>query len=83
MVPIQNGFQIPAFPDTRGTMQDRLVYPTLFNMVVDNVIITWLAMTVADHRVAHDGLEETAGRCLVLFYAEEGRRKHPPPDGAL
>ena len=53
-------------------MQDGLVYPTFFNMVVDNVIITWLAITVVDHRVAHDGLEETVERCLVLFYDEDG-----------
>ena len=37
---------------------------TLFNMVVDNVIKTCMNMTVEDKKVAHDGLEETVGRCL-------------------
>ena len=45
-------------------MQGGLVYPTLFNVVVDNVIITWMAMTVEDQRVAQDGLGETVGRCV-------------------
>ena len=55
----QNGFHGPAFPATRGTMQGGLMYLTLFNMVVDNVIRTWMEMTVEDQRVAHDGLVET------------------------
>ena len=37
--------------------------------MVDNVIRTWLAMTVEDQRVAHDGMGDTVGRCLGLFYA--------------
>ena len=41
---------------------------TLFNVVVDHVIKTWLDMTVEDQRVYHDGLVETVGRCLVVFY---------------
>ena len=40
-------------------------------MVVDNVIITWLDMTVEDQRVAHDGLGETDGRFLKVFYAND------------
>ena len=46
MVPIQNGFNGPSFTTTRGTTQGGLIYLTLFNVVVDNVIRTWLAMTV-------------------------------------
>ena len=65
----QNGFHGPAFPATRGTMQGGIFSPTLFNVLVDNIIRTWLVMTVEDHRVAHDILEETVGRCLGLFYA--------------
>ena len=34
------------FTTTRGTMQDGLVSPTLFNVVVENIIKTWLTMTV-------------------------------------
>ena len=56
VVPKQNGFHGPAFPATRGTTQGGLVSLTLFNVVVDNVIRTWLAMTVEDQRVDQDGL---------------------------
>ena len=34
----------------------------MFNVVVDNVIRNWLAMTVEYQGVAHDGLGETIGR---------------------
>ena len=45
--------------------------PTLFNMVVDNVIRTWMAMTVEDQRVAYYGLGETIGWCLGVFNSED------------
>ena len=44
----------------------------LFNVVVDNIIRTCMAMTVEDQRVAHDGLGETVGRCLGVFYTKDG-----------
>ena len=50
----------------------RLVSLTLFNVVVDNVIRTWLAMRVEDQRVAHDSMVETVGRCLGVFYDNNG-----------
>ena len=72
VVPRQNGFHRLAFPVTRGTTQDGLVYLMLFNMVVDNTRITWLDMMVEDYMVAQDGLEETVGRCLGFLYADDG-----------
>ena len=72
MVPSQNAFHRPAFPTTRGTTQGGLVSPTLFTMVVDNVIRTWLAMMVEDQQVDQDGLVETVGRCVGVFYADDG-----------
>ena len=62
VVPRQNGLRGPAFPATRGTMQGGLVSLTLFNVVIDNVIRSWLSMTVECPRVDHDGLGETVGR---------------------
>ena len=62
MVSRQNVFHGPAFPATRGTTQGGLLSLTIFNVVVDNVIRTWLAMTVEDQRVDHYGLLETNGR---------------------
>ena len=72
MVPRQNGFHGPAFPTTRGTMQGGLLSLTIFNVLVDNFIRTRLVMTVEDQRVAHDGLGETVGRCLGVFYSDDG-----------
>ena len=46
VVPMQNGFHRPTFPPTRGKMQVGLVSLTLFNVVVDNFIRTWLDMTL-------------------------------------
>ena len=71
-VPRQNGFHRLASPDTRGMTQGGIVYQKLFNVVVDNVIRTWLAMMVEDQRVAHEGLGETVGQCLGVFYANYG-----------
>ena len=53
-------------------MQGSLVYTTLFNVVVDNVIRTWLEKTVEDQRVAHNGMGEAVGRCLGVFYSDDG-----------
>ena len=48
------------------------MYLMLFNMMVNNVIRTWLDMVVEDQRVAHDGLGETVGRCLGVFCDNDG-----------
>ena len=61
-------------------MQRGLVSPTLFNLVVDNVIWTWLAMTVEDHRVAHNGLGDVFGRCLGVFYTNDSMIGSREPD---
>ena len=37
-------------------------------------------MTVEDQRVAHDGLEETVGRCLGVFYADDDMVGSREPD---
>ena len=52
--------------------QGGLVSPTLFNIVVENLIPTLLAMTVDDHRVAHNRMVEAIGRSLGVFYANVG-----------
>ena len=72
VVLVHNCFHGPTLPATRGTTKVGLVSPMLFNAVVDNVIRSWLAMKVDDHRVAHDGLGETVGRYLGVFYDEDG-----------
>ena len=63
------GFHRPAFPATRGTTQGGLVSSTMFNVVVDNIIRTWLSMTVEYQSMDHNRLVETIGCCVVVFYA--------------
>ena len=38
---------------------------------MENVIQTWLAMTVEDHRMAHNGMGKAVGRFLGVFYADD------------
>ena len=40
-------------------------------MGVENIIRIWLAKTVEDQRVTHDGLGETVRRCLKVLYADD------------
>ena len=72
VVPICNGSHIPVLPDIMGTKQGALIYLTLFNVVVNNFIGTWLSMTVEDQSVDHDGLGETIGWFLGGLYANDG-----------
>ena len=72
VMPRHNGFHGPTFLTKRGTMQGGLVSKTIFNVLVENFIRIWLAMTVDDQRVDHNGMGETSGRCLGVFYANEG-----------
>ena len=44
--------------------------PTLFNLIVDNVVRKCLALTVEDQLVSKEGLGLALGRCLGLFYAK-------------
>ena len=72
VVPRKNGFHGTAFPATRVTTQGGLVSPMLFNVVADNFIRTWMAMMVEDQRMEHEDPGETIGRCLGVFYADNG-----------
>ena len=49
--------------------QGVLISPTLFSVVVNNVVRTWLTMTVEDQVVAQERLGLNVGRCLVVLYA--------------
>ena len=41
-------------------------------MIFDNVVRNWLALTVEDKLVDHEGLGFVVGRCLGPFYADDG-----------
>ena len=55
-VPIHSRYHGAAFSATQGMKQGGLISPILFNVFMDNIIQTWLAMTLGDQRVAHNGL---------------------------
>ena len=42
----QNGYHGPNFKAAQGKTQGGIISPNLFNMVVYNVVRTWLAVTV-------------------------------------
>ena len=52
----------------------------LFNVVMENGIRTWLAMTVEDQRVAHDVFGASVRRCLVVLYADDSMVGSRYPD---
>ena len=66
----KNGYHVLHFKSTQGTTQGRLISPTLFNLIVNNVVRNWITMTVDDQLVTHEESVIAVGRCLVLFYAE-------------
>ena len=68
----QKGYQIPHFKVIWGTTQGGIISPTLIDLIVNNVVIYWLALTVEDQLVAHKGLGLAIGRCLRLFYSDDG-----------
>ena len=51
--------------------QGDLVSPTLFNVIKDNVIQEWLALTVEDKRADLDGVGENVNICLGVFHAND------------
>ena len=57
---------------TWETMQGGLISPTIFKLVVDNVVWTWLAMTVKYQTMAQEILGLNVGRFLVVFYTDNG-----------
>eukprot|EP00978_Attheya_sp_CCMP212_P045223 scaffold338211_cov31-Attheya_sp.AAC.1 len=46
--------------------------PTIFNIVVDAVVMQWWLSQVCINAVAMDGLEYKVGEKCVLFYADDG-----------
>ena len=68
----QNGYRGPNFNANMGTTQVGLILPTLFSLIVDNVVRNWLVMMLEDQLVAHKGLGLEVGGCMGLFYADNG-----------
>ena len=49
----QNGYHGTHFKETRGTTQGRLISPTLFYLIVNNVVSNWIAMMLEEQQVTH------------------------------
>ena len=66
----QNGYHGHNFRATHSTTQGGIELPTLFKLAVDSVVCHWLFLTVEDGSVIEDGLVQTVGWRLGVFYAE-------------
>ena len=53
VVTCQNGYHGLHFKATQGATQGRLISPTLFNLIIYNVVSNWLALTVEDQLVMY------------------------------
>ena len=66
----KNAYEVPHFQATRVKIQGGLIFPTLFNTILDNVVRNWLALMLKDEMVAREGLGLAVGRRLGIFYAD-------------
>ena len=72
VVNFQNGYHGPHFNGTRRNSQDRIISPTLFKLIFENMVQNCLALKVEDSLVAQELLGHVVGRYLGLFYSEGG-----------
>ena len=68
----QKGYHGPHFKENKGINQGRIILPTLFNLIVDNVVRKFLALMVEDQLIAQEGLVLVVGRFLELFHNKNG-----------
>ena len=71
-VTCQNRHHSPHFKETRGTTHRGLIPSTLFNLIVNTVVRTCLAMKVEGKQVTQKGMELMVGKCLELIYSDDG-----------
>ena len=64
----KNGCHDTQFRATRRTTQGGLILPTLFNVLIYNVVRHWLSMTVEYDTVIHNGLGRDLGQSVGVFY---------------
>ena len=68
----KNGYHGPHFRATSVTIQGGLTSPSLFNILVDNVVRNCLSMKVEDEAVINDGLGHAVGQIMGVFYTYDG-----------
>ena len=62
-----------TFVPYRGAIKGGIVFPTLFNVLVDAVVRKWLADVMEDMTAANTGLQgDNVGHLSSLFYADDG-----------
>ena len=81
MVTRQNGYRGPNFRSTRGTKQEGLTSPKLFNMAVESVVSNCLSPKVEDKAVIQDGLGHVIVRILGVSYEGDGLLGSRDPEG--
>ena len=57
---------------TKGKSKGGLVSPTLFYVVVNIMVCHWLSLTVEENYATHKGLALSLGRCMGVFFDDEG-----------
>jgi len=68
----QGGFYRDPFRATcGGVTQGNIIFPTIFNVVVDAIVQYWLSLVIDDSSEV-DGLGMMVQEWLVLFYVDDG-----------
>ena len=68
----QNRYHGPNFMATWGETQVGLISLNLFNAVLDNVVQTWMVMTIEYQAMVQEILELYVGRDQGVFYSDNG-----------
>ncbi len=69
----QSGFYGPLFTASRGGTQGSLVFPEIFNIMIDNIVRHWLTLVIGPERhYQREGLGDTVATKLAAFYADDG-----------
>ena len=63
----------------QGVTQGGLLFPTIFNMVVDAVIQYWMVVVVVGKELGTEGFGKSVQMLDTLFYADGGLLTSPRP----
>ena len=71
MVARSGGYYREAFKGTRGVIQGDPLSPTIFNVVVDVVVLYWVTLVMAEAE-KQGGRGNKVRHQTALFYADDG-----------
>ena len=72
VVRIHTRYHSPNFIAAYGMTQGGLISTTLFNVVLNNVVWTFIAKTAEDQAMAQERLVLNVGRCLGFLFSGNG-----------